>query len=379
MTMHTKFSGFHFTLAMALLVGGWTAQPVRADDDESTGAVYTISNAAAGNALVVFNRDKAGGLSLAGTVNTGGLGTGAGLGSQGSLTLGDKHAIYAVNAGSNSITVFKSGDKGPYAVQLIGSGGVNPISVTANENTLYVVNAGASAGDVDQITGFRIDDQARLSLLPNSTRGLSATSVGPGQVGFDPDGKILVVTEKNTNRIDTFLVDRSGYASGMLVQPSSGVEPFGFAFNKDGYFLPSEAFGGAPGASTVSSYAVDPSTGKLQVISASVPTLQTAACWLSVTRNGSYAYTSNTGSGNVTGYSIDKSGSLSLLNASGVSGVTGGSTIDSAIVGNKFFYVLTHDATENRIYGFEIEGDGSLEPLGSVGGLPTSTVGLAAH
>ena len=134
----------------------------------------------------MFQRDKNGGLSLAGTVDTGGLGTGSGLGSQGSLALrGDKkNVLYAVNAGSNQITVFKSGKKGPRAVQLIDSAGLNPISVTARENTLYVLNAGSSAGDVDQITGFRIDDDAHLRLLPNSTQGLSAGNVGPAQVGF---------------------------------------------------------------------------------------------------------------------------------------------------------------------------------------------------
>jgi 6-phosphogluconolactonase (cycloisomerase 2 family) len=287
--------------------------------------------------------------------------------------------LYAVNAGSNQITVFKSGKKGPNAVLLIDSAGLNPISVTANANTLYVLNAGASAGDVDQITGFRVEGDAHLRPLPNSTRGLSATSVGPAQVGFNPDGKILAVTEKNTNKIDTFVVDRHGYARGMLVQPSSGVEPFGFAFNKDGYLIPSEAFGGAAGASAVSSYAVDTRTGTVHVVSASVPTLQTAACWISVTRNGRYVYSSNTGSGNVTGYAVDRSGALTLLNAGGVSGVTGGAAIDSAIVGNKFLYVLATDATESRIFGFKIESDGSLDPLGSVGGLPTSTVGLAAE
>ena len=174
MNMRTRFHGIHLTLAMVVLIGGWTAQEIRADDDDSPGAVYTLGNAAAGNALVVFQRDKNGGLSLAGTVDTGGLGTGSGLGSQGSLALrGDKkNVLYAVNAGSNQITVFKSGKKGPKAVQLIDSAGLNPISVTARENTLYVLNAGSSAGDVDQITGFRIDDDAHLRLLPNSTQGL---------------------------------------------------------------------------------------------------------------------------------------------------------------------------------------------------------------
>jgi 6-phosphogluconolactonase (cycloisomerase 2 family) len=380
MNMRTIFREIHLTLAMAVLIGGWTAQDIRADND-SPGAVCTLSNAASGNALVVFQRDKNGGLSLAGTVDTGGLGTGSGLGSQGALALrgNQKNVLYAVNAGSNQISVFKSGKKGPKAVQLIDSAGLNPISVTTRENTLYVLNAGSSAGDVDQITGFRIDDDAHLRLLPNSTQGLSAGSVGPAQVGFNPDGKILVVTEKNTNKIDTFVVDRHGYAGGMLVQPSSGVEPFGFAFNKDGYLMPSEAFGGAPNASAVSSYAVDTRTGTLQLVSASVSTLQTAACWISVTRNGRYVYSSNTGSGNVTGYSIDRIGALTLLDAGGVSGVTGGAAVDSAIVENRFLYVLTHDATESRIYGFEIAHDGSLEPLGSVGGLPTSTVGLVAE
>jgi 6-phosphogluconolactonase (cycloisomerase 2 family) len=380
MSTHTRVNGFCLALVTGIFLGGWTAESVRADDDDSPGAVYTLGNEAGGNELVVFKRDKNGGLTLSGSVDTGGLGTGAGLGSQGSLTLGEsENVLYAVNAGTNNITVFKLKKKGPEAVQLIDSAGLNPISLTARKKVIYVLNAGSTAGDVDQVTGFRIDEDFHLSLLASSTRGLSATSVGPAQVGFDPEGKILAVTEKNTNKIDTFVVDGHGYASGMLVQPSSGVEPFGFAFNNDGFLIPSEAFGGAAGASTVSSYDVNRQSGALKVISASVPTLQTAACWISVTRNGRYTYSSNTGSGTVTGFSIDKSGVPTRLTADGVSGVTGGAAADSAIVKNKFLYVLVHEPSESRIYGFEIEDDGSLEALGWVGGLPTSTVGLVAE
>jgi hypothetical protein len=32
-----------------------------------------------------------------------------------------------------------------------------------------------------------------------------------------------------------------------------------------------------------------------------------------------------------------------------------------------------------EIQGFAVNGDGSLDPLGSVGGLPAGTVGLAAR
>ena len=122
-------------------------------------------------------------------------------------------------------------------------------------DTLYVLNNGSAAGDIDQITGFTIHQgSGKLSLINNSTQGLSSASVGPAQVQFNEDGKVLAVTEKNTNKIDTFLVDRHGRAGGAIVQPSSGMTPYGFAFNKAGFLIVSEAVGGAAGASTVSSF-----------------------------------------------------------------------------------------------------------------------------
>src|SRR5262245_46438928 len=51
------------------------------------GAVYTQSNSASGNAVIVFGRSADGSLSAAGSFATLGNGTGAGLGSQGSVTL----------------------------------------------------------------------------------------------------------------------------------------------------------------------------------------------------------------------------------------------------------------------------------------------------
>ncbi len=288
--------------------------------------------------------------------------------------------LYAVNAGSNSISAFNLQRRKPWVYQVIDSGGVLPISLTARSDALYVLNNGAAAQSIDQITGFQIAPfTGWLSLLPNSTQGLSAGSVGPAQVGFDPAGKLLVVTEKTTNNIDVFQVDRFGFAGGINVQPSSGMEPFGFAFNKKGFLFVTEAFGGAPAASDVSSYQIDASAGNIHVITPSMPTLQTAACWMAVTRNGRYAYSSNTGSGTVTGFRIDEGGNLTRLNANGVSGVTGGAAIDSGIVGDKFLYVLSHGQNDSSVTGFEIEEDGSLELIGSVGGLPVSSVGLAAQ
>ena len=281
-------------LMFAFGVGVLEADRAQAHDDDSPRAVYVLSNEPDGNRLIVLARDEHGGISLSGTVPTGGLGTGAGLGSQGALILGgERRSLHAVNAGDHTITTFRLRRRGPEAVQVVDSGGLQPISLTTRDDTLYVLNNGAAAQDVDQVTGFRIDEESRrLTLLPGSTRGLSGGSVGPAQVSFGGDGKVLVVTEKNTSMIDTFLVGRDGYAGGVQAQPSSGMTPFGFAIRKGGQLIVSEAFGGAPGASDVSSYRVDRDTGMIQVISPSVATLQTSACWVAVTRNGKYAYSS---------------------------------------------------------------------------------------
>jgi hypothetical protein len=49
--------------------------------DEGNGAVYTMTNAPSGNAVVAFRRHRDGSLTPAGTFPTGGAGSGAGLGS----------------------------------------------------------------------------------------------------------------------------------------------------------------------------------------------------------------------------------------------------------------------------------------------------------
>jgi 6-phosphogluconolactonase (cycloisomerase 2 family) len=203
--------------------------------------------------------------------------------------------------------------------------------------------------------------------------------VGPAQIGFTSDGRALIVTEKGTDTIGVFRIGPGGMAGDGLFQPSEGMTPFGFGFGRDALIV-SEAFGGAIGASAVSSYSIGP-TGILQAISPSVPTEQTAACWIAVTRNERFAYTTNTGSGSVSGYFIrPNNGQLFPLTPGGVTGSTGMNTapIDAATVGNHQLYVLSGVGNESRITTFFVGSLGNLYPVQHIDGLPRNANGLAA-
>ena len=338
------------------------------------GAVYTMSNAVDGNAVLTFFRLPDGRLFRAGATPTGGNGTGSGLGNQGGLVLTrNERWLLAVNAGSDTVTVFEVGHLGLRRRDVQSSGGSQPISIATHRNLVYVLNALS-----DSISGFRLTKHGTLHPIPGSIRSLSASGVGPAQISFTPDGDVLVVTEKNTNRIVTFPVDRDGVAGDIQVHPSSGETPFGFAFGKRDQLFVSEAFGGAPDASAVSSYRVD-EEGGLETISASVGTTETAACWVAVSPNGRFAYVTNTGSGSVSAYAIDFDGTIELV-GDGRTGVTGdGSTpIDLAITDNGRFLYTLNSGTQT-IGVFRIGNDGGLTPLRFVSGLPESANGMAAR
>jgi 6-phosphogluconolactonase (cycloisomerase 2 family) len=369
--------GVRLLLAMSLIVPLLSAGAgSAAAEEDGPRAVYTLTNSASGNEVVVFHRAADGTLTPAGSYATGGLGTGSGLGSQGALVLSDDGQwLFAVNAGSNEISVFQVRPNGLVLTDKVSSGGDLPISLTVHDRVLYVVNAGGAGN----ITGFRVGHGGKLSPLAGSTQFLSNHGVGaapgPAQVAFSPDGDVLVVTEKTTNLIDTYRVD-DGLAHGPMTHASSGATPFGFNFGKRGTLIVSEAAGGAAGASTVSSYHV--AENHFAVVSPSVPDDQSAACWLVVNGNGKYAYTANAGSGSISSYSVGRDGSLTLLNSQAAFIGNGSHPIDMALSTNShYLYALASNA--QTINAFQVQADGSLTPIGSVGGLPASMSGLAAR
>jgi 6-phosphogluconolactonase len=345
--------------------------------ETSSGVVYTLSNQASGNAVLAYIRSANGALTPAGSFATGGNGTGAGLGTQNALVLtSDSRLLFAVNAGSNTVSSFRVGESGLQLVSTIASGGVHPVSLTAANGLLYVLNDGGNGN----IAGLRYTANGTLSSIPNSTQSLSSAASAPAQIEFTPNGNRLIVTEKGTNKIATYAVTSGGLALPGAFTPSAGQTPFGFAFRGD-VLIVSEAFGGAPDASTVSSYATG--GGQLpSVVSGVVPTTETAACWVVVTQNGKFAYATNTGSGTVTGFAIASRGTLSSLNANGETAVLGAGTAptDMALSRNsRYLYVLNSGTHTISTAGVSADGSLVVYPTRGVAGLPNGTVGLAAR
>ena len=333
----------------------------------SPGAVYTLTNASGGNAVIAFDRAADGTLSLQGTFATGGNGAGSGLGSQGAVVLSaDGRQLLAVNAGSNSVSLFGVRPNGLELEATVSSGGVRPISVTVRGRLAYVLNAGGSGN----ISGFALSHDG-LTPLAGSTQPLGAGSSGPAQVSFTPDGAALVVTEKTSSTIDTYAVGTDGLPSAPVMSPSAGGTPFGFDFDNRGHLLVSNAAGSA------SSYAV--SAAGAAVITGPVATNQGAPCWLVTSKNGRFAYTANAAAGTISGFSVGQDGSLVLLDPSGATASLGATShpLDEAFSNDgRYLYNLTDGS--HAISAFLVGADGSLTLVGSTS-VPVGADGLTAQ
>ena len=195
------------------------------------GAVYVLTNQVE-NAIAVFRRTPDGHLTAAGEFSTGGAGDPVAippdpptdpLASQGALVFGPGNQfLFAVNAGSNQISVLRVRRTGLDLIDVVDSGGVRPISLTVHEDLLYVLNEGATPN----ITGFTIGGEGTLTPLAGSTQPLiGGTAADPAQVSFNGDGTLLVVTEKLGNRLDTYIVGQNGLPSTPIDNASSGMTP----------------------------------------------------------------------------------------------------------------------------------------------------------
>src|SRR5215210_1377098 len=333
-------------------------------------AVFVQTNELNGNRIVVFERSGSGHLTRAGSYATGGNGGIAApgtesdrLASQGSLVYDEGHRLlFAVNAGSDSISLFRVRGDRLELTDVDGSGGDFPASIAVSGDLVYVLNS----GDDGRLQGFRIHGN-HLHRLSGSSRSLGLANTdppnfltSPGQIGFTPDGSKLVVTTKAIkSTIEVFDVRRDGRLSQTPVSNASATPvPFAFTFDPAGRLVSGEA-----GTSSVTTYMLG-SDGRLTGPQ-SLSDGQVALCW--IVRAGEFYFVSNTGSNTLSGYRIDAAGRPSLVTPTGLVATTPAGPIDLAVSGG-FLYAQT--GTAGTVEEFRIEATGTLTRIGSITGPP---------
>jgi 6-phosphogluconolactonase len=354
---------------LAAALAALAAGPAAAAGRPAT--VYTSSNSSSGNSVLAFDRLADGSLHAAGSFATGGEGTGGGLSNQGALALGSGgRTLYVVNAGSDSVSAFAVRDDRLDLIGTTASGGPQPVSIALQGDRVYVLDAGNNS-----IAGFRAAADGRLVALPHAHVALPGSA--PAEVSLSQGRDVLVVTERNSNTIVTVPVSRDGSLGGAVSTPSSGATPFGFAIDRRGHVIVSEAAGGPNGTSAVSSYTLG-GGGLLTTISASVGDTQQAACWLAVTKDGRFAYTANAASATVSSYAVGPDGSLSLLRPIAASNPSGSHTTDLAQPRSQDeLFALTAGA--GTVSGYRVAANGDLVATGTAAGVPVSATGLVAR
>lgn len=323
--------------------------------EQLTGMVYAMTNAAVKNEVTAFQRGTDGKLTFRKAYATGGRGSGEKkvdpLSSQGSLILSPSgRFLFAVNAGSNTISSFRVANSGTlFLADEDNSGGVRPNSLAVHGNLLYVSNVGKTNNS--NVTGFRVQKDGSLTRITGSTHALSSASAQPACTVFSPDGRQLIVSELNTNRLSVFHVNNDGSLKGPTVNNSNGGSPFGSVFLSRGILLVSEA-----GPNALSSYTVS-ENGTLSVLSGSVLNGQSATCWVAATRNEHFAYTANAGSGTITIYRIRNNGTLAVVDNAASTRSGTAAPIDSGVSRDgRNLYVLNGNKGSISVFRIRING-----------------------
>lgn len=373
-TLRTLAPTLIIVLALLPVAGTASAQ------NGVVGAVYTATNDPAGNTVLQYDRLADGSLVYQGAYDTGGLGSGDGLGNQGGVVISDDGRwLLAVNAGSDEVSAFAIGRHGLSLTDTEYSGGIRPVSVAIHQDLVYVVHAGGAVGGADSLGALRLQPDGSLDHLAGSSVALSAANTGPAQVGFSPDGRFVVVTEKATNRLAVFPVADDGYAGPGVFNASAGQTPFAFDFGKRDLLFVSEVFGGAADAGAVSSYRLL-RDGTLETVSASVPNTETAPCWLVATKGGRFLFTTNTPDDSLSAYDVGFDGQISLVDADGRTGEPGAGTAPLDMdLSDDGRHLYTLNIGNGSVSTFRVGSDGSLTETSTRAGLPTGVNGLAAR
>ena len=385
-------------LAAFALLGGSTAEAKKGKKGKGgkggAGAVYAQTNDPAGNHIVVYRRAADGTITERARVATGGAGAPMTppfgfpiVDSQGSIELTKNgRLLFAVNAGDDTVSSFRVKGKSLRLVDRKPSGGDLPVSLDSRRKLLYVVNS--ISGD---ISGLRFTKRGRMTPIPGSTEALSPAGANsaPAQIGFASKRRVLTVTLRGPQMLNTFRVARDGTPGPAVASPSDSPSPFGFEYQRAGNLIVSNAgqTGNPPDPTnpanfhgSATSYRLAGSGALTPIDHADIPG-ERATCWVVITKNDKYAFMTNTLSNSVSRFRLTKGGDMTLLGNVAATGP--GFASDEALSRNsRYLYVLVPSIMggASHVDVYRVGSGGTLTHIQATpSNLPPGVSGMAAR
>ena len=229
---------------------------------------------------------------------TGGVGLATLGGRQGAVELsGDGRHLYAVNAGSDSVSVFRVGDR---RTDLVGSFPRAAPRRRASPST-------AAASTSSTPAGRRASPPSSAGSTARSSRSLAAraSSRRAPRAPRRSRSRPTAARSWSANALPTGSRRCRSTASGAPARRSS---PPRAARCRSASGSPGRATLVVSEAAPSTSRRTAPASSALRTISASLPVGQGAACWVAVSPDGRFAYTGNA-SGSISGFAIGRDGS----------------------------------------------------------------------
>jgi len=280
---------------------------------------------------------------------------------------------YVANFTSDNISAFTI-DAGTGALGSVGGvgAGTNPMSVAVDPSGRFAYSANSGSNDVSAYT-INPSTGALLSVAGSPF----TAGTNPLSVTVDPTGKFAFVVNSVSNDVSVYTINAStgaltqvlcGGGAGCNVDNFlAGTNPIAISVDASGKY----AYVANSGSNDISGYSINGSTGALTSLGVPVPAGSTPYS-ISIDPLGRFAYVANNGSNDVSGYSIDGSTGALLSVGATVPAGTGPYAVNIDPSGS-FVYVANQTSGDVSAYTIT-SGTGVLTSAGSLpaGTQPTS-------
>ncbi len=364
-------------VCLLLLCRNIDAQMLYPTSAGAVGAVYTMSNGATMNQILIQTFNASGQLTMAGAVNTNGTGVNTTsadpLFSQGSLAVYSNY-LFAVNPGSNSLSMFMISPSDATQLTLLSVQSTNgwfPVSVTVNSMYACVLTGGT-------ITGIRCFTYNSSGLYAMSTFDRNLTSYisqsvppsGPQQtmseILFSADNLALIVSVKGINTTTQgyllFYLLTNNYTmlstNAIQITPTNAVLPFSMTLVGTNGLLITD-----PGASGVLTLTYSSTNGTINnsMLTSVNTSVASALCWSTYSPTIGHYYVIGAGTATIVELNLNLSSStnpVQIVQYYPLPANTG--ALEATVVtlaGQDYLYVL--GTTAHVISGYQLYAAGN--------------------